>query len=77
MYKCMGMQAFLTIILQGNVICDLEEIESSLIDLLMLLSLFPFLTAALVAKKQQQQQNPAENNIISTMRHWTNFFFSG
>lgn len=46
MYDCMGMcvLACLTIILEGNVICDLEEIGPSQIDLLMPLSLcFPYL----------------------------------
>lgn len=47
---CVHRPAFLTIIFQGNVICDLEEIEPSLIDLLMPLSLFLFLFGALVAK---------------------------
>lgn len=42
--KCMCMQACLTIFLEGNVIRDLEEIEPSLIDLSIPLSLcFPFL----------------------------------
>ena len=42
---CKWMYACLTIILEGNVICYLEEIELSLIDLLMPLFLcFPFLS---------------------------------